>query len=43
MVLNEAFVLPEGPERTTLIVAWIQNLFADDDGVPVLVGGAEDE
>jgi len=40
MELNEALALPEGPERTTAIVAWIQNLFADDDEVPVLVGGA---
>lgn len=40
MKLNETLALPEGPERTTAIVAWIQSLFADDDQVPVLVGGA---
>lgn len=32
--------LPEGPERTTVIVEWIQSLYADDDRVPVLVDGA---
>ena len=40
MGLKETLALPEGPERTTAIVAWIQSLFADDGRVPVLVGGA---
>lgn len=40
MELNEALSLPEGPGRTTAIVAWIQSLFVQGTDVPVLVGGA---
>jgi DNA-binding XRE family transcriptional regulator len=31
---------PEGPGRTAAIAAWVQSLFADENQVPVLVGGA---
>ncbi|HSN53772.1 MAG TPA: hypothetical protein VLT32_03830 [Candidatus Sulfomarinibacteraceae bacterium] len=40
MELDEALSLPEGPARTTAIVAWIQGLFDQEAHVPVLVGGA---
>jgi len=40
MELNEALSLPEGPGRTTAIVAWIQSLFDQGTEVPILVGGA---
>lgn len=39
MILNEALSLPEGPERTAAIVAWIQSLFSRGTRVPILVGG----
>lgn len=39
MELVEALSLPDGPERTTAIVAWIQSLFTESAQVPVLVGG----
>ena len=32
--------MPEGPERTAAIAAWVQGLFLGDEQVPVLVGGA---
>jgi hypothetical protein len=34
------FSLPDGPTKTAALVAWVQGLFSDQDGVPVLVGGA---
>ena len=40
MEFEMILALPEGPERTTVIVEWIQSLYADDDRVPVFVGGA---
>lgn len=40
MKLDEALALPEGPKRTTAIVAWIQSLFDQEAQVPILVGGA---
>jgi hypothetical protein len=40
MELDKALSLPEGPGRTTAIVAWIQSLFDEGTEVPVLVGGA---
>ena len=40
MKLDEALALPEGPERTTAIAAWIQSLFVGGTQVPILVGGA---
>jgi hypothetical protein len=39
MELDEALALPDGPERTTAIVAWIQSLFTEGAQVPILVGG----
>lgn len=39
MTLNEALLLPDGPERTTALVAWIQSLFGEGAEVPILVGG----
>ncbi len=39
MELVETLSLPDGPERTTAIVAWIQSLFTESAQVPVLVGG----
>ena len=40
MELNEALSLPEGPQRTAAITAWVQGLFSKENQVPVLVGGA---
>jgi hypothetical protein len=40
MKLDTALALPDGPERTTAIVAWIQSLFTEGAQVPILVGGA---
>ena len=40
MQLEEALSVPEGPQRTAAIAAWVQSLFADENQVPVLVGGA---
>jgi len=39
MRLDQALSLPDGPERTTAIVAWIQSLFGEEAQVPILVGG----
>ncbi len=40
MILEDALSLPEGPQRTAAITAWVQSLFSDEIQVPVLVGGA---
>ncbi len=40
MKLEDALSLPDSPQRTAAIVAWIQGLFAEGEQVPVLVGGA---
>ena len=40
MKLQDALSLPDGPQRTAAIVAWVQGLFAEGEQVPVLVGGA---
>lgn len=40
MKLSDALSIPEGPNRTAAIVAWVQSLYTTEDRVPVLVGGA---
>jgi hypothetical protein len=40
MKFQEALSLPEGPQRTAAIAAWVQGLFSKEFQVPVLVGGA---
>ena len=40
MKFKETLSLPEGPQRTAAIAAWVQGLFTEEDLVPVLVGGA---
>lgn len=37
MKLEDALARPEGPERTSALVSWVQGLFHDQDRVPVLV------
>jgi hypothetical protein len=38
--ISDALSLPEGPQRTATIVAWVQSLYSSENQVPVLVGGA---
>ena len=40
MKFTDALSLPEGPQQTAAIAAWVQSLFSKEDQVPVLVGGA---
>ncbi len=40
MKIDQALSLPEGPQRTAAIVAWVQSLYTSENQVPVLVGGA---
>lgn len=40
MRIKEILTLEEGPSRIAALVAWLQDLFDDDEGVPILVGGA---
>jgi hypothetical protein len=38
--IDDALTLPDGPERTASLVAWLQGLYEDEASIPVLVGGA---
>jgi len=40
MELEEILSLPDGPRRTTALAAWVQDLYRDQETLPVLVGGA---
>jgi len=40
MKLEDALSVPESPQRTAAIAAWVQGLFNEENQVPVLVGGA---
>jgi hypothetical protein len=40
MELREIAALEEGVARTAAMAAWVQGLFTEEDGPPVLVGGA---
>ena len=40
MEFINALSLPDGPQRTAAIVAWVQSLYSGENQVPVLVGGA---
>jgi len=40
MELKDTLSLPDGPQRTAAIVAWVQSLYSGENQVPVLVGGA---
>ncbi len=40
MKIEEILALDESPSRTAALVSWIQSLYEDEDGVPILVGGA---
>jgi len=40
MDFDEAIALPEGPERTAAVTAWVQAQFHEEERAPVLVGGA---
>jgi DNA-binding XRE family transcriptional regulator len=38
--LQDVLSLPDGPEKTAALVAWLQGLYEDEASIPVLVGGA---
>jgi hypothetical protein len=38
--LHDILSLPDGPEKTAALVAWLQGLYEDEASTPVLVGGA---
>ena len=40
MNFTDTLSLPDGPKRTTALVAWVQGLYSDRETTPVLVGGA---
>jgi len=40
MKFKDALSVPESPQRTAAIAAWVQGLFTEKNQVPVLVGGA---
>lgn len=40
MEFKELLTVEEGAGRTAALVAWLQGLFEEDSGVPILVGGA---
>lgn len=40
MSVRDILTLPDGPEKTAALVAWVQSLYDDQASIPVLVGGA---
>lgn len=39
-MIEEILSLPDGPDKTARIAAWIESCFRDPTRVPILVGGA---
>jgi hypothetical protein len=37
--IEKILTLPDGPDKTASLVAWLQGLYGDDASIPVLVGG----